>query len=174
MGVGASRVWSGTPAEIAAAGLVVRDANFSGTISASAPCPPRTTATACPGSPASTVTIAVTPSPEAVLVAQTTAAEDTWTQVDFSIVAQNGDTDETLLSVWIDAADLASKPFTLYSRTLRTTALTADGGWYKLSATDAANIYVQGIANGDADAGFAVRYAISDPGRNGCLIPSRN
>ena len=167
-GVGASRVWSGTPAEIAAAGLVVRDANFSGTISFSV----RAVSTENDGNslsgPASTVTIAVTPSPEAVLVAQTTAAEDTRTQVDFSIVAQNGDTDETLLSVWIDAADLASKPFTLYLGNVPlTTALTADGGWYKLSATDAANVYVQGAANGDTDAGFAVRYAISDPGRNG-------
>ena len=80
------------------------------------------------------------------------------------------DTNETLDSVWISADSLVGKPFTLYLGTTElSSALTADGGWYKLTLAQAANIFVQGAANSDADGSFAVRYTVTDPSDDGTL-----
>lgn len=59
-----------------------------------------------------TVPVQVTPSPEATINVTTTASEDTLTRVDFALQSQNGDSNETLSSVWIKAAELVGKPFT--------------------------------------------------------------
>jgi hypothetical protein len=169
-GVGAARIWSGSAAEVAGAKLVVFDANFSGTISFNV----RAVSTENDGNSLSgaivPVTIVVAPSPEATLPAQTTALEDTLTQVNFAIQTQNGDNNETLNSLWINAADLAGKPFTLFlGGTPLSAALVADGGWYKLNAAQAGNVFVKGSANSDADASFAIKYEIRDPSNDGSL-----
>ena len=49
------------------------------------------------------------------------------------------------------------------------TSLVVDGGWYKLTALQAANVFVKGSANSDADGTFGVRYAITDPSNDGSL-----
>ncbi len=169
-GVGAARIWSGSAAEVAGAKLVVLDANFSGKINFNV----RAVSTENDGNSLSgaivPVTIEVAPSPEATLPAQTTALEDALTQINFAIQHQNGDGNETLSSVWISVADLAGKPFALFiGNTPISTALVADGGWYKLSAADAANVFVKGSANNDADASFAIKYEIRDPSNDGSL-----
>ncbi|MEI7429506.1 MAG: VCBS domain-containing protein, partial [Betaproteobacteria bacterium] len=169
-GVGTGRIWSGTPAEIASAQLVVRDANYSGTISFTV----RTVSTANDGNRLSSATVPVTiqvaPSPEATLATQTTALEDTLTRVDFAVQAQHGDVNETLVSVWINVADLTGKPFSLYlGNTLLSSAKPPDSGWYKLTPLEAANVFVKGAGNSDADGTFAIKYEIRDPSSDGTL-----
>jgi hypothetical protein len=169
-GVGTDRIWSGTPAEISTAKLVVNDANFSGTINLNV----RAVSTENDGNSLAgatiPLTIQVTPSPEATIAVQTDAAEDTLTQVNFAIQPQNGDGNETLHSVWIDANSLAGKPFALYlGGTLLSAALPVSGGWYKLDAAQAANVFVQGLANSDADGSFIIKYEIRDPSTDGTL-----
>ena len=169
-GVGTARIWSGTPAEIGAAKLVVSDANFSGTINLTV----RAVSTENDGNSLSgatiPLTIQVTPSTEATIAVQTDAAEDTLTQVNFAIQLQNGDGNETLHSVWIDASSLTGKPFAVYlGGTLLSTALSVDGGWYKLDAAQAANVFVKGLANSDADGSFVIKYEIRDPSSDGTL-----
>jgi VCBS repeat-containing protein len=169
-GIGTDRLWSGTPAEIANAQLVLREANFSGTISFTV----RAVSTENDGSSLSgatvPVSIQVAPAAEATLSTQTTAQEDTLTQVNFTLQAQHGDGNESLSSVWINAADLSGMPFTLYlGATLLSSALAVDGGWYKLTAAQAANVFVKSSANSDADGSFAIKYAVSDPSSDGTL-----
>lgn len=172
-GVGSARLWSGTPAEIASASLVVLNANYSGTISFNV----RAVSTENDGNSlagaATPVSVQISPSPEAALATQTAAPEDTLTQVNFALQLQNGDGNETLQSVWINAADLAGKPFALYlGSTLLGSALAVDAGWYKLTAAQAANVFVKGTANSDADGSFAIKYEISDPSNDGTLPAS--
>ena len=77
-------------------------------------------------------------------------------------------------SVWISEADLAGKPFSLFlGATPLASAVVADGGWYKLSAAQAANVFIQGAANSDADGSFAIKYEVRDPSSDGsCRPPS--
>ena len=169
-GTGVDRVWAGSLAAVQAANLVLSTNNFSGTLSFTV----RAVSTENDGDSnagaAQTVTVEVTPSPEATLATQTTILEDTRTQLNLGLVHQNGDTNETLDSVWISADSLVGKPFTLYLGTTElSSALTADGGWYKLTLAQAANIFVQGAANSDADGSFAVRYTVTDPSDDGTL-----
>ena len=169
-GVGSGRLWSGTPAQVAAASLLVRDDHYSGTISFNV----RAVSTendgnSLSGSPVP-VSIQVLPSPEAVLVTQTTVLEDTLTPVNFALQLPNVDGNETLHSLWIDATNLASKPFTLYlGATPLAAALVADAGWYKLTAAQAANVFAKGSANSDADGSFAIKYEIRDTSNDGSL-----
>ena len=169
-GTGANRVWSGTPAQINAANLVIKDAHFSGTIKFQV----RAVSTENDGNsltgPTQEVSIQVAPSPEAALVSQTTLAEDTRTQLDFSIQAPNVDSNETVQSVWINAADVNGQPFQLFlGTTPLASAITADAGWYKLSAAQAGNVFAQGAANSDADFSFDIRYEVRDPSSDGTL-----
>ena len=171
-GVGAARVWAGTAAEFATARIVVLDDNYSGSFDFKF----RAITTENDGNSLTgnwvTVPVQVTPSPEATINATTTASEDTLTRVDFALQIQNGDSNETLSSVWIKAADLVGKPFTLYLDAAGATPLTSlavDDGWYKLTALQAANVFVKGTANSDADGAFGVRYAITDPSNDGSL-----
>jgi hypothetical protein len=52
---------------------------------------------------------------------------------------------------------------------LLSSALAVDAGWYKLTAVQAANVFVKGGANSDADGSFAIKYEISDPSNDGTL-----
>jgi VCBS repeat-containing protein len=169
-GTGASRVWSGTPAEFAAAELLVGNAHFSGTINFSI----RAVSTENDGNsltgPTLPVRIEVAPSPEAVIAAQTTVLEDARTPVNFALQLPLADGNETLHSVWINQADLVGKPFSLFlGATPLAAAITPDGGWYKLTAAQAANVFIQGAANNDADNSFAIRYEVRDPSNDGTL-----
>jgi VCBS repeat-containing protein len=170
-GTGAGRVWSGSPAAVAAAALVVGEANYSGTFAFTV----RAVSTENDGNSlsgtAQTVTVQVAPSPEATLATQTAALEDTRTHVDFGLAAQNGDANETLSALWIKADSLAGQPFTLYlGTTPLSAALTANaGGWYELTAAQAADVYVQGDANSNAGGSITVRYAVTDPSNDGTL-----
>lgn len=174
-GVGSGRLWSGTPAQAAAASLLVRDDHYSGTISFNV----RAVSTendgnSLSGSPVP-VSIQVLPSPEAVLVTQTTVLEDTPTPVNFALQLPNVDGNETLHSLWIDATNLASKPFTLYlGATPLAAALVADAGWYKLTAAQAANVFAKGSANSDADGSFAIKYEIRDTSNDGSPCRQRS
>ena len=169
-GTGSSRVWSGTPAEFAAAELVVGNPHFSGTISFSI----RAVSTENDGNsltgPTLPVRIEVAPSPEALVAAQTTVLEDARSPVNFALQLPLADGNETLHSVWISEADLAGKPFSLFlGATPLATAIVPDGGWYKLSAAQAANVFVQGAPNSDADGSFAIKYEVRDPSSDGSL-----
>ena len=169
-GAGTARVWAGTAAEFASAKIVMQDDNYSGSFDFKF----RAITTENDGNSLTgnwtTVPVQVTPSPEATINTTTTANEDTLTRVDFALQIQNGDSNETLSSVWINAADLAGKPFTLYLGATPLTSLVADGGWYKLTALQAANVFVKGTANSDADDTFGVRYGITDPSNDGTLV----
>jgi len=169
-GVGVNRIWTGTPAQIASANLVLRDANYSGTINFTV----RAVSTENDGNSLSGVTlpfsVQVAPSPDAVVVAQTTVLEDARTPVNFAIQLPTPDGNETLQSVWISKADVDGKPFALFlGATPLASAGVLDGSWYKLSAVQAANVFIQGAANSDADASFAIKYGIRDPSNDGSL-----
>ena len=169
-GIGSSRIWSGTPAQIAGAELVVRDAHFSGTINFSI----RAVSTENDGNsltgPTLPVRIEVAPSPEAVIAAQTTVLEDARTLVNFALQLPLSDGNETLHSVWISETALVGKPFSLFlGATPLALAVVADGGWYKLTAAQAGNVFVQGAANSDADGSFAIKYEVRDPSNDGSL-----
>ncbi|MCK6404731.1 MAG: retention module-containing protein [Rhodocyclaceae bacterium] len=169
-GTGLNRIWSGTPAQIASAELVVRDAHFSGTINFSI----RAVSTENDGNsltgPTQPVRIEVAPSPEAVIAAQTTVLEDARTPANFALQLPLADGNETLHSVWISEADLAGKPFSLFlGATPLAAAVVADGGWYKLTAAQVANVFIQGAANSDADGSFAIKYEVRDPSSDGSL-----
>ena len=169
-GTGLSRIWSGTPAQIASAELVVRDAHFSGTINFSI----RAVSTENDGNsltgPTLPARIEVAPSPEALIAAQTTVLEDARTPANFALQLPLADGNETLHSVWISEADLAGKPFSLFlGATPLASAVVADGGWYKLTAAQAANVFIQGAANSDADGSFAIKYEVRDPSSDGSL-----
>ena len=89
------------------------------------------------------------------MVTSTTADEDTLVNLNFNIIHQNGDTDETLTSVWIKADDIEGKDFNLYLGDSTTTTLSdavgtsgveLDGGYYKLTGSAINNIYAKGEA----------------------------
>ena len=172
-GVGLNRIWTGTPAQIATANLVLRDANYSGTINFTV----RAVSTENDGNSLSGAplpfSVQVAPSPEAVMVAQTTVLEDVRTPANFALQLPLADGNETVHSVWINQADLTGKPFSLF---LGTTPLASvgvlDGGWYKLTAAQAANVFIQGAANSDADSSFAIKYEVRDPSNDGSLPPT--
>ncbi len=168
-GAGTARIWAGTAAEFANAKVVVLGDNYSGSFDFAF----RAITTENDGNSMTggwnTIPVQVTPSPEATINTSTTASEDTLTRVDFALQIQHGDTNETLTSVWINAADLAGKPFTLYLGATPLTSLVADGGWYKLLGADIGNVFVKGAANSDADGAFGIRYAITDASNDGTL-----
>ena len=107
------------------------------------------------------------------MVAQTTVLEDVRTPANFALQLPLADGNETVHSVWINQADLTGKPFSLF---LGTTPLASvgvlDGGWYKLTAAQAANVFIQGAANSDADSSFAIKYEVRDPSNDGSLPPT--
>ena len=169
-GIGSERIWSGTPAQVSAANLLVKDAHFSGTINFTV----RAVSTENDGNSLSgttqTVSVQVTPSAEASLVTHTTVQEDLRSHVDFAIQAPNLDSNESLNSVWIKASDVDGQPFALFiGSTALTTAVTADAGWYKLDATQASNVFLQSGQNSDADFNLTVKYEIRDPSNDGSL-----
>lgn len=115
------------------------------------------------------VTVKITPTPEANMSLSTTIAEDVSTKLDFSVVHQNGDTDETITKVWIKASDVDGSNLTL---TLNGNQLSAketiDGDeYYVIDQADLNNIYAQGSSNWHGNTSFDVKYEVTDPGKDG-------
>ncbi|WP_306169368.1 immunoglobulin-like domain-containing protein [Halomonas sp. MMSF_3323] len=119
------------------------------------------------------VSFEVTPSPEGVIETDSRLVEDTLGKLDFSLVTQNGDTNEMLETVWIDAADVLQAPFTIYVGNSTSTTLvqaaatdpdvTLEGGEYKLTNGAWERLYAKGDANfGAGSAELALRYQVTD------------
>ncbi|PMR80430.1 hypothetical protein C1H70_08195, partial [Halomonas urumqiensis] len=122
------------------------------------------------------VAFEVTPSPEAAFSIQSDIIEDTLGQVDLALDFQNGDTDETLDTVWISPPSLADgDEFTLFfgsdgATTLAEAAADAGNGdvtlvgdQYQLTNGAWENIYAKGSANFSGNAGqLEVGYTVTD------------
>ncbi|MGQ7289720.1 DUF5801 repeats-in-toxin domain-containing protein [Vreelandella venusta] len=120
------------------------------------------------------VSFQVTPSPEAGFSIQSSLAEDQLGQLNLSLEPQNGDTNESLSSVWIEVASVTGNQFELYygsdgSTTLAEAAangepgVVEEGGYYKLTDGAWNNIYAQGDEHFSGSAGtLEVRYEITD------------
>ncbi|WP_372373416.1 DUF5801 repeats-in-toxin domain-containing protein [Vreelandella venusta] len=130
------------------------------------------------------VSFQVTPSPEAGFSIQSSLAEDQLGQLNLSFEPQNGDTNESLNSVWIDVASVTGNRFELYygsdgSTTLADAAangepgVVEEGGYYKLTEGAWNNIYAQGDEHFSGSAGtLEVQYEITDtpnPGYEGTV-----
>ncbi len=120
------------------------------------------------------VSFQVTPSPEAGFSIQSSLAEDQLGQLNLSFEPQNGDTNESLNSVWIEVASVTGNQFELYygsdgSTTLAEAAandepgVVEEGGYYKLTGGAWNNIYAQGDEHFSGSAGtLKVQYEITD------------
>ena len=130
------------------------------------------------------VSFQVTPSPEAGFSIQSSLAEDQLGQLNLSFEPQNGDTNESLNSVWIEVASVTGNQFELYygsdgSTTLADAAangepgVVEEGGYYKLTDGAWNNIYAQGDEHFSGSAGtLEVQYEITDtpnPGYEGTV-----
>jgi len=120
------------------------------------------------------VSFQVTPSPEAGFSIQSSLAEDQLGQLNLSLEPQNGDTNESLSSVWIEVASVTGNQFELYygsdgSTTLAQAAsdgepgVVEEDGYYKLTDGAWNNIYAQGDEHFSGSAGtLEVQYEITD------------
>jgi VCBS repeat-containing protein len=179
-GAGTERVWVLNSTDLSGVTLEVPE-NYSGTVNFKArPVTTENDGDSWTGSNLD-LSVEVTPSPEAVIETSTTVDEDTLGQVDFSIIQQNGETDETLSSVWISQADveIADQGYTLYfgngvSTTLQDAAgsepnVTLEDGYYKLTGDAIDNIYVQGDPDEGGSYELDIKYEITDPSSDGTL-----
>ncbi|MEL0630481.1 DUF5801 repeats-in-toxin domain-containing protein [Psychromonas aquatilis] len=141
-----------------------------------------------------TISLTITPSPEATINLSTVIDEDVSTALNFAVQTQNGDTDEVLDAVWIniDSLEQATGISLTYGQdgiTLAEAALdnTIDiteindntGNWYLIEGEALANIYAQSADNvshydNQENDGvdipltdFEIKYEIKDPGLNG-------
>ncbi|PRB82896.1 VCBS domain-containing protein [Pseudomonas sp. MYb185] len=125
------------------------------------------------------VEVRVSPSPEATINLGASLDEDASSRLDFSIQHRNGDTDEVLSEVWINASDLAGLDDLILTygqggQSLADAAadvtnphIVLEDGYYKLSGDAIDNIYAQGRENWHGDASFGVHYVITDRGNDG-------
>ena len=178
-GTGTARRWLLTPGDFANTTMSVPK-NFSGTINFE--CVPVTTENDGNSLTGSTLPLSITvsPSPEATIVNSTTLNEDQLVRVNFDLQQQPGESNESLQSVWIKAADVDGKDFTLSydsdgiggsaPQTLAA-AFIVDAGYYKLSATESQHIYVQNLHDKSGTYTFEVKYEITDPTSDGTTVP---
>ncbi|MGE4409963.1 MAG: beta strand repeat-containing protein [Sphingobium sp.] len=167
-GTGAERVWVLTADQYALAEVKV-PANFSGTASFSVSAvSTENDGSSLTGAPVS-VGFAVTPSPEATVTQSATLVEDQITSLGFSILHQNGDTDEVLSTVWIKVSDAVTAGYELYLGTdpLASAGLTTQdiGGvtYYVISGANAGQLAARGASNMDGPLGsFDFKYEIVD------------
>ncbi len=119
-----------------------------------------------PDATSATINLTVTPSPEATMNLSASGNEDSPVNLNFDVQPQNGDTDETISSVWINKASADNAGVT-FTNGIGGPALTEDNGWYKVAQGDLGNIYAQGPANKDGAFTFDIKYEVGDPGHNG-------
>ncbi|ACF45829.1 outer membrane adhesin like protein [Prosthecochloris aestuarii DSM 271] len=181
-GSGSDRVWVLMPDDLATAKIIVPE-NYSGTVNLGLV--PVTTEREGDSQTQAVIPLSVeiTPSPEATITTSTTIPEDALQQVDFSIQYQNGDTDETVTSVWIEAADVDSADFTLYlgsdgvttladaAASPAVTDVVLEGGYYKLTGSAIGNVYAQNEADLHDSYTFDIKYEITDSTTDGTLNP---
>ena len=181
-GTGTERVWVLTEEDLAAAKIRV-PANFSGTVNLTMVAITTEREGDSHTEDPIDLSVEITPSPEAEINSSATIPEDATVQVDFSIQHRNGDTDETLTSVWIKAADVDGADYMLYLGSDGVTTLAdaaadpavtdvvLDGGYYKLTGSAIDNIYVQNEADLHGDYTFDIKYEITDNSSDGTLDP---
>ena len=176
-GSGTSRSWAVDPDKLNDIKLVVPE-NYSGTLNFNL------SATTTDNDGATTTglliptSVIVTPSPEAQINVEASLNEDTLALMDFSVLHQNGDTDEVLTSVWIDAAVLATSELQLFNGNGIDIPL-ADGqpgviledGYFKLTQPALDNIYVKGSDNYSGNQSLSILFEITDPSGDGS-VPS--
>ena len=179
-GTGTARRWLLTPGDFANTTMSVPK-NFSGTINfQGVPVTTENDGNSLTGSTLP-LSITVSPSPEATIVSSTTLSEDQLARVNFDLQQHNGDSNESLQSLWIKAADVDGKDFTLYydsdgiggsaPKTFAAAGFVADGGYYKLTATESQHIYVQNLHDKSGTYSFEVQYEITDPTSDGTTVP---
>jgi VCBS repeat-containing protein len=164
-GTGTERQWSVDPAKLANV-FVKTEQNFNGVIDVKV----RAVTTEVKNGHAhegslQDVEVTVTPTPEAGMNLSASGYEDTKVNLDFSVVQQNGETDEWINEVWISKADVDKAGVTLYKGGSELVA--APDGWFKIAKTDLENIYAQSPANKGGDYTFEVKYFAGDKGLEG-------
>jgi VCBS repeat-containing protein len=123
------------------------------------------------------VKVLVKPVAEATITTSSDVTEDVASQVDFSIVQENGESGEALDTLWIRKTDgngelgIDGKDFTLYTNSGATTTLassaTAEGDYYKLTdINDINSVYIKynqdiGKSNTTHNS-FGIKYTVSD------------
>ncbi|MHA7599224.1 Ig-like domain-containing protein [Alicycliphilus sp. T452] len=112
----------------------------------------------------------VTPSAEGQANTSAALVEDIRAPLGLGVVHANGDTDERLGKVWIQADQVSTADYTLYLNATALSSLptTTIGGvaYVEIAAADVPSLQVQGSANLDGDLGsFNFRYEVIDDHR---------
>ncbi|TBU74781.1 hypothetical protein DNJ99_23640 [Pseudomonas daroniae] len=167
---GTDRVWVVTPAQIADGSVKIQvPANYSGTVQLTAQ--PVVTESDNPSETffaPQNVEFQVTSSPEAQLNMSSSMIEDQLGRLDLSPDYKNGDTDEEISAVRIEAVD----GVTFYSDAAGTQPLVAVGGWYEISGVDAVkSIHAKAGANFSGDIVLNVQYKVTDTAQDGTTGP---
>ncbi|MFD1007728.1 immunoglobulin-like domain-containing protein [Oceanisphaera ostreae] len=179
-GTGADRIWTVAKSNLGSVKIETPN-NFSGEVTFQVA--GVTTETGVAGGDSKTmsstdVTFVVTPSPEAITTTSAVLVEDEndITSLNFDIVHQNGDTDETLGSVFVEKSQLDTAGFTLY---IGETELSAAGlgsktiddkDYYILSAEQAKTLAAKGAEHKDGAIGsFDFKYEVTD-GHYGAVV----
>ena len=119
------------------------------------------------------VSFSVTPSAEATATTSATLVEDEITSLNFGIVYQNGDNDETLGTVWIPVSEATGSDYTLYLGTGSSAVVlsaanlsieTINGvDYYQLTAAQAETLAAKGADQLDGALGsFSYLYEVID------------
>ncbi|MDT0501903.1 DUF5801 repeats-in-toxin domain-containing protein [Halomonas sp. PAR7] len=169
-GTGSARVWVVKPDQIADGTVKIQlPANYSGTVNFTAQ--PVVTENDNPSETffdAQNVEFQVTPSPEASLKVASSIAEDQVGRIDLSPVYQNGDNDEVISVVRIQAVE----GLALFSDAAGTKPLTAVDGWYEITGVDAVkSIYAKASANFSGDIPLTVKYKVTDTAQDNTTGP---
>jgi len=116
--------------------------------------------------------VLVTPQVEATINVSTDVNEDTLTKVNFDVVQQNGETGETVDTVWIRVDEVDTHESTFYLGNSTNTPLatsgmpveTIDGNdYYKLTMIEYDNLYVIYSSDlGTTTHNLAIKYQVSD------------
>ncbi|MGO3355379.1 MAG: VCBS domain-containing protein [Oceanisphaera sp.] len=116
------------------------------------------------------VQLTITPTPEATMNLSASIDEDVSTALDFSVIHQNGDTDESISKVWIKV-DSVKDGLTLTlgdgGPALSTTENMGGDDYYVVEQGNLGNIYAQGATNWHGTTDFDVKYEVTDPGSDG-------
>ncbi|NWN91628.1 cadherin-like domain-containing protein [Marinobacter adhaerens] len=118
------------------------------------------------------VQLTITPTPEAEMNLSASIEEDVSTALDFSVIHQNGDDDESISKVWIKVDSIKDDlQLTLGDGgpALSTKETIGSDEYYVVEKGDLDNIYAQGKANWHGTTDFDVKYEVTDPGNDGLV-----